>query len=69
MPGPRTVAQLENNLSATTVTLSSEQIARLDEVSAPPPVFPHALLSDPENRDSFTAGKLDLFDAPTQVVA
>lgn len=67
--GPRTVAQLENNLSAANVTLSSEQIARLDEVSALPPVFPYTLLSDPENQQGFTGGKLDLFDAPAQVVA
>ena len=66
--GPRTVAQLENNLSAANVTLSSEQIARLDEVSALPPVFPYTLLSDPENQQGFTGGKLDLFDVP-QVVA
>jgi aryl-alcohol dehydrogenase-like predicted oxidoreductase len=38
--GPRTLAQLENNLAAIKVTLSPEQIARLDEVSAIPSGFP-----------------------------
>ncbi len=67
--GPRTVEQLKNNLSAVNVRLSSEQIFRLDTVSALPPVFPYTLLGNPENRDGFTGGKLDLFDAPAQVVA
>ncbi|MFC5760019.1 aldo/keto reductase [Rhizobium sp. GCM10022189] len=67
--GPRTVEQLKNNLSAVNVRLSSEQISRLDTVSALPPVFPYTLLGNPENRDGFTGGKLDLFDAPAQVVA
>ncbi len=38
--GPRTLAQLESNLAAAKVKLSPEQIARLDEVSAVPSVFP-----------------------------
>ncbi|MGR9169925.1 aldo/keto reductase [Rhizobium sp. KDH_Rht_773_N] len=67
--GPRTVEQLKNNLSAVNVRLSSEQISRLDTVSALPPVFPYTLLGNPENRDGFTGGKLDLFDAPAQGVA
>ena len=67
--GPRTLAQLENNLAATKVTLSPEQIARLDEVSAIPAVFPHRMLNNPETRQGFTGGKLEQFDAPVEPVA
>jgi aryl-alcohol dehydrogenase-like predicted oxidoreductase len=67
--GPRTLAQLENNLAATKVTLSPEQIARLDEVSAIPLVFPYRVLNDPETRQGFTGGKLEQFDAPVETVA
>jgi len=66
--GPRTLDQLENNLAALTVTLSSEQIARLDEVSAIPPIFPHTLLQDPLVRQSYTSGKLDQLDIPAGTV-
>jgi aryl-alcohol dehydrogenase-like predicted oxidoreductase len=67
--GPRTLAQLENNLAATKVVLSPEQIERLDEVSAIPSVFPYTLLNAPENRQGFTGGKLEQFDAPAEPVA
>src|SRR5262249_45784418 len=67
--GPRTAAQLESNLGAVKVTLSAAQIARLDGVSALPPVFPYTLLDDPANRDRIFGGKLDRFKAPTRPVA
>ena len=67
--GPRTLAQLENNLGATKVTLSREQIARLDEVSATPPVFPYTVLNDLGTRGRFTGGKLEQFDAPAETIA
>jgi len=67
--GPRTLAQLENNLAAAKVALSAEQTARLDAVSAVPPTFPHTVLDDPETRQGFTGGKVDLFDAPSDPVA
>jgi aryl-alcohol dehydrogenase-like predicted oxidoreductase len=62
--GPRTQAQLESNLAATKVRLSREQVAGLDEVSAIPKVFPHALIDDAANRQRATGGKLGQFDAP-----
>ena len=62
--GPRTLAQLENNLAATKVTLSPAQIARLDEVSAIPAVFPFRMFNKAETRQGFTGGKLEQFDAP-----
>jgi aryl-alcohol dehydrogenase-like predicted oxidoreductase len=67
--GPRTLAQFENNLGATKVTLSPEQITRLDDVSAIPAVFPHRMLNNPETRQGFTGSKLEQFDAPDEPVA
>ncbi|KQO75083.1 aldo/keto reductase [Rhizobium sp. Leaf262] len=67
--GPRTVGQLETNLAAANVELSAGQIARLDAVSAPQPIFPYTLLDDPENRDRIFGGKLDRFDVPHDPVA
>jgi aryl-alcohol dehydrogenase-like predicted oxidoreductase len=67
--GPRTLAQLENNLASTKVTLSPEQIARLDEVSAIPPVFPYTVINDPGTRQLYTGGKSEQLDAPVETVA
>jgi aryl-alcohol dehydrogenase-like predicted oxidoreductase len=67
--GPRTLAQLESNIAATKVKLSPEQIARLDEVSAIPSVFPYTVLNDPETRQGFTGSKLERFNAPVEAVA
>jgi aryl-alcohol dehydrogenase-like predicted oxidoreductase len=62
--GPRTVAQLENNLAAAKVTLSSGQIGRLDNVSAVPSGFPYTVIDNPRTRQLFTGGKADEFVAP-----
>jgi aryl-alcohol dehydrogenase-like predicted oxidoreductase len=67
--GPRTVAQLEGNLAAANVVLSAEQLARLDEVSALPRVFPYTLLEDTANRDRIFGGKLAQFVPPVERVA
>jgi aryl-alcohol dehydrogenase-like predicted oxidoreductase len=67
--GPRTLAQLENNLAAAKATLSPEQIARLDEASAIAPVFPFRMLNNPETQQGFTGGRLEQFDAPVEPVA
>jgi aryl-alcohol dehydrogenase-like predicted oxidoreductase len=45
--GVRTPAQLEDNLAALSVDISPEQLARLNEVSAVPPVFPMDVLKGP----------------------
>lgn len=42
--GARTLEQLRANLSCLEVTLSAEHLRRLDEASAPAPVFPHGFL-------------------------
>lgn len=39
--GARTEAQLRENLGAVEFTLSAEQMARLDDVSAKPPIYPY----------------------------
>lgn len=67
--GPRTLEQLESNLAAATVVLSPAQVARLDEVSALPAVYPYTVLDDPRIRDLTTGGKFDLIDAPFTAVA
>lgn len=45
--GVRTKAQLEDNLGALAIDISASQLARLDEVSAVPPVFPFDVLQGP----------------------
>lgn len=67
--GPRTVAQLQANLASTKITLTPEQLAHLDTVSALKPVFPHSLLADPANRNRVFSGKLDQFVPPSEQVA
>lgn len=62
--GPRNRDQLEDNLRATHLKLTGEQIARLDEVSAIPPIFPYTLLNNRENRQRMAGGKLDELDLP-----
>ena len=42
--GARTMAQLEDNLGALSVRLSAEEVARLDELSAPTLPFPSEFL-------------------------
>jgi aryl-alcohol dehydrogenase-like predicted oxidoreductase len=65
--GPRTMAQLKENLSSAQVRLSAEQIAKLDEVSAIPAIFPHRMIDT--TRPLFTGGKADQIDTPTEIVA
>jgi aryl-alcohol dehydrogenase-like predicted oxidoreductase len=67
--GPRSVAQLESNLHATTVALSDEHFARLDEASALAAVFPHRLIDDRENQQKASGGKLDDLVLPSVAVA
>ncbi|MCV3207343.1 aldo/keto reductase [Mesorhizobium sp. YC-39] len=60
--GPRTIEQLNSNLAAANVTLSAEQIARLDKVSAIPTAFPYNVLEGA--RAGYTGGKVEEFTAP-----
>lgn len=45
--GARTIAQAEENLGALDVTLSPEQLARLNRVSEPDPIFPARFVERP----------------------
>jgi aryl-alcohol dehydrogenase-like predicted oxidoreductase len=45
--GVRTPAQLEDNLGALAVEISDDQLARLEDISAVPPVFPIDVLKSP----------------------
>lgn len=67
--GPRTLAQLENNLAAAKLKLSPEQVARLDEVSAIPQPFPYTVLNEPSTQDLYTGGKFQEIDQPAEPVA
>jgi aryl-alcohol dehydrogenase-like predicted oxidoreductase len=68
--GPRTRAQLDDNLGALTVTLTAEQLRRLDEVSAVPLGYPHTMLSRFDGLgNQIAGGKLDLLDPPSAPVA
>lgn len=67
--GPRTLAQLEANLAAANVTLSVEQIIRLDEVSAIPSVYPHTVLNERRIQDLITGNMIDRIDMPDRPAA
>jgi aryl-alcohol dehydrogenase-like predicted oxidoreductase len=57
--GPRTPAQLADNLGALQLVLTPDQIARLDAASAVPLGFPHELLADPGTRTRLAGGHPD----------
>lgn len=60
--GPRTPAQLVDNLAGAEVTLGSEALERLNTASALPLGFPHDLVAASKPR--LDGGKGDLTDAP-----
>jgi diketogulonate reductase-like aldo/keto reductase len=66
--GPRTRAQLDDNLAAVDVSLTADQIRRLDEVSAISLGFPHDLLAGPATQDRIAGGKRALLDLPVRPV-
>ena len=67
--GPRTQAQLDDTLAALTVTLSVDQLRRLDAASEVPLGFPHAFLAGARNQQRIAGGKPDLIDKPRVPVA
>ena len=67
--GSRTVAQIEENLSAATIRLSPDQTQRLDAVSAVTLAHPHDLINSPANQASITGGLHDEIDPPARTVA
>lgn len=64
--GPRTRAQLDDNLGAVDVSLSDDQIRRLDEVGAVSLGFPHDMLAAPAYQDRIAGGKRALLDLPSR---
>ncbi|BEU25783.1 aldo/keto reductase [Paraburkholderia caribensis] len=63
--GPRTQAQLDDNLAALSVRLEPVQIARLDAASAVSLAFPQTLLMAESSRSRLAGGKADLLDYPS----
>ena len=57
--GPRTAAQIDDNLAADALSLDTDQIARLDAASAIELGFPHQMLADPGNIALLSAGMAD----------
>jgi aryl-alcohol dehydrogenase-like predicted oxidoreductase len=67
--GTRTREQLEEHLAAVTVTLSEDQIRRLDAATAIALGYPHELNSSSEQREVMTGGRFDQIDYPKHGVA
>ena len=60
--GARKLSQFEDNLACLDVTLSAEQLSRLNGVSDIEPGFPHDFLSQPDMRERIFGGTYDLID-------
>ncbi|XXT14576.1 aldo/keto reductase [Sorangium sp. So ce429] len=67
--GPRTRAQLDDNLAAAALRLTGDQLRRLDEVSAVPLGYPHELLATPTQRANVTGNRWAQIDFPERTVA
>jgi aryl-alcohol dehydrogenase-like predicted oxidoreductase len=68
--GPRTRAQLDDNLGALALALTPDQERRLDEASAIPLGFPHDMpVRFKDLRQRLAGGKADLLDLPSFPVA
>jgi aryl-alcohol dehydrogenase-like predicted oxidoreductase len=66
--GPRTARQLDDNLRALSVSLSAEQMRRLDEVSAIALGVPHEMVAIPAYRDRMAGGKRAELDTSPHLV-
>jgi aryl-alcohol dehydrogenase-like predicted oxidoreductase len=60
--GARNLEQLRDNLGTLAVTLSADQLERLDKASAIEPGFPHDFLSTDGIRNLAYGGTFDLID-------
>lgn len=67
--GPRTLDQLEDNLGASTLTLSCDQLGRLGAASAIQLGFPHDFLADPAQFNVLAGGNPDAIIWPEQPAA
>jgi len=63
--GPKTLDQFRDNIAATTLVLSSEQVERLDRVSAIALGSPHELTGSQRTRQRLSGGKRELLDLPS----
>lgn len=59
--GPKSVEQLRDNLAAARITLSREQVARLDELSAVAPVYPYEMVNRLQAGRHHAAGGADKY--------
>jgi len=67
--GPKSLAQLEDNLAAVDVRLTEQQLAQLNAAGAPALGFPHDLLNQDAIRQGLAGGQLDQLDWPHSPVA
>ena len=67
--GPRSRAQLEDSLKAVSLQLSGDQVARLNEVSAVEPGYPHAMAANEFVRNGVAGGKFESVILPERPVA
>ncbi len=67
--GAKTVAQLNDNLAACDISLSNEQIQRLDNVSTVAAGYPHELLAAESQRAAITGNRWSQIDFPKGTVA
>lgn len=65
--GPRTLAQLEDNLGAATLQLSAEQLERLDTLSAIPLGYPHELKA--LHKSIITGNRAEQVEWPGRIVS
>jgi len=67
--GPRTLAQLDDNLGAAGLDLHSDDLARLEEASQIELGFPHDLLDADQQRQRFAGGMPDRVEQPLLPIA
>lgn len=67
--GPRTLAQLTDNLGAADLTLDAAEMATLDEASRVPLGFPHDLLAEETQVTKLAGGMPDRVERPALPVA
>ncbi|WNG29112.1 aldo/keto reductase [Cystobacter fuscus] len=67
--GPRTRAQLDDNLAAAALQLSDDQLRRLDSITSVPLGYPNELLTAAEQRAIMTGNRWEQIDFPKRTVA
>lgn len=62
--GAKTAAQLDDNLASLSMALSPDAMARLDAISATPPMFPYSAFSEDIRRSIFGGADVRAWPAP-----